>query len=107
MVHLPTVRRVREQFHGKELRHQEPGGSKSLPSPPLLGSRLLACCQALLALEGKSASQIFGSPDDRKLRSSLTLFSLVPDAPSEFGKVLAKFYAGHPDPRTLELLKQC
>ena len=72
---------------------------------PVLGPRLLACCRAILSVPGKSASDLMGYPDDLKLRSSLTLFSLVGGAAPEFQQALDKFFAGYPDPRTLELLK--
>jgi uncharacterized protein (DUF1810 family) len=76
---------------------------------PLLGSRLRECARLVLAVEGRSAHAIFGSPDDLKLRSCLTLFAQAA-APSPapetrvFGEALAKYYGGEPDPRTLELL---
>ncbi|MBZ8142226.1 calpastatin [Rubrivivax gelatinosus] len=72
---------------------------------PVLGARLRQCCEALLAAPGgKSALQIFGSPDDLKLRSSLTLFAaVVPDEPL-FERLLQRFYEGHRDPLTLEQL---
>jgi uncharacterized protein (DUF1810 family) len=71
---------------------------------PVLGPRLCECCAALLALAGSDARAVMGSPDDMKLRSSTTLFSLVPAAPPVFRQVLEKFFAGEPDPRTLQLL---
>jgi uncharacterized protein (DUF1810 family) len=76
---------------------------------PLLGARLRECTQLVLAVQGRSAHEIFGSPDDLKLRSCLTLFAQAA-APSPapetrvFGEALAKYYGGEPDPRTLELL---
>lgn len=73
---------------------------------PTLGARLLDCCRAILAVPEKTATGIFGSPDDLKLRSCATLFSLVPGAPGEFQEVLDRFFGGHPDPRTLELLEK-
>lgn len=73
---------------------------------PDLGPRLIQCCQAILAVHGKSAWEILGSPDDLKLKSSMTLFSLAPGAPAEFKQVLHKYYGGQMDGRTLELLKQ-
>ncbi|MBZ8143668.1 hypothetical protein CLD22_28075 [Rubrivivax gelatinosus] len=58
----------------------------------------------LAAPGGKSALQIFGSPDDLKLRSSLTLFgAVVPEEPL-FDRLLQRFYEGHRDPLTLEQL---
>ena len=75
---------------------------------PVLGLRLRECTRALLAIEGRTAHQIFGSPDDLKLRSCLTLFAAAaaPSAAEDrvFGAALARYYGGEPDPRTLELL---
>ena len=71
---------------------------------PLLGPRLLECCRALLAVTGKSASEIMGYPDDMKLRSSMMLFSLATTTQPEFNAVLKKFFTGEPDALTLELL---
>jgi uncharacterized protein (DUF1810 family) len=71
----------------------------------VLGPRLIECCDALLSLEGITASAIFGSPDDMKLRSSMTLFALVPRAPEVFGNVLDKYFDALPDERTLHILK--
>jgi len=71
---------------------------------PLLGTRLRACCEAVLAVEGRSAHQIFGSPDDLKFRSSLTLFDLA--SPNDiFRAALDKYFAGEPDPLTLQKLR--
>jgi uncharacterized protein (DUF1810 family) len=70
----------------------------------LLGARLRECCELVLALQGKTALQIFGSPDDLKLRSSMTLFSQVaPDEPV-FQLVLAKYFDAVGDAKTLALL---
>jgi uncharacterized protein (DUF1810 family) len=76
---------------------------------PLLGARLRECTRLVLAVQGRSAHEIFGSPDDLKLRSCLTLFAqAVAPSPAPdtrvFGEALAKYYGGEPDPRTLELL---
>ncbi|GAB3991907.1 DUF1810 domain-containing protein [Spirosoma daeguense] len=72
---------------------------------PTLGSRLIEISQALLRIDGKSANQILGSPDDMKLRYSMTLFSLLNNTDPVFQAVLAKFFAGQPDPKTLSLVK--
>jgi len=71
---------------------------------PVLGPRLVDCCQALLSLQGKTASQIFGDPDDLKLRSSMTLFALAGGPGSLFEEVLARYFGGGKDRLTLELL---
>ncbi|HVH83848.1 MAG TPA: DUF1810 domain-containing protein [Steroidobacteraceae bacterium] len=74
----------------------------------VLGERLRQCTQLLLAVEGRSAHEIFGSPDDLKLRSCLTLFAQAAPAPAQedrvFVEALAKYYGGEPDPVTLRLL---
>jgi uncharacterized protein (DUF1810 family) len=73
---------------------------------PILGHRLIECSQTLLDLEDRSASQIFGYPDDLKLRSSMTLFSLVENPDPVFASVLDKYFGGKRDKRTLHILKQ-
>jgi uncharacterized protein (DUF1810 family) len=70
---------------------------------PILGPRLRECVAALLAVEGRSAADIFGFPDDLKLRSSMTLFAEAADDPAAFEAVLDRYYDG-PDERTLELI---
>ena len=71
---------------------------------PVLGPRLRECAEAVMEVEGRSASEIFGYPDDLKLRSSMTLFSRASGGESVFDRVLEKYYQGQPDSRTLEIL---
>ena len=71
---------------------------------PILGPRLRACAEALLAIEGRSAHEIFGSPDDMKFGSCMTLFSLVPDAPPYFKEAIDHLLGGIPDAATIALL---
>jgi len=71
---------------------------------PLLGPQLEEISQAACDLEHGSALEIFGSPDDFKLRSSATLFASVSPPGSEFERLLAKYFDGQPDERTLDLL---
>lgn len=71
---------------------------------PLLGPRLLRCAEAVVGVEGRSATEIFGSPDDLKLRSSATLFASVLPPGSMFDRLIAKYYAGVRDGKTLHLL---
>jgi uncharacterized protein (DUF1810 family) len=73
---------------------------------PVLGARLLECAETLLAVEGRSVSEIFGYPDDLKLKSSMTLFSYVADPRSVFVRVLEKYFRGEQDVRTLDLLEK-
>jgi len=71
---------------------------------PLLGQRLIEICTALLDLKSNDAYEIFGTPDDKKLRSSMTLFASLPDAYPVFKSVLDKFFDGKMDNATLNLL---
>lgn len=73
---------------------------------PVLGPRLRECAEAVLAVEGRTASEIFQYPDDLKLRSSMTLFAAVAEPGSVFVRVLEKYFAGKQDERTLQLLKR-
>ncbi|HEV7381506.1 MAG TPA: DUF1810 domain-containing protein [Dyadobacter sp.] len=71
---------------------------------PVLGPRLIEICEALLGVEQKTAREIMGSPDDLKLRSSMTLFSSVNGADNVFDRVLQKYFDGKPDNKTLDFL---
>lgn len=72
----------------------------------VLGQNLLECTHTVLAVEGRSVHDIFGCPDDLKLKSCMTLFEFVDGPESVFGKVLDKFYAGERDEKTLQLLQK-
>ena len=71
---------------------------------PVLGTRLVKISNELLKLESNNANRIFGSPDDMKLKSSMTLFSSLNDADPVFQLVLDRFFNGAKDSRTLELI---
>jgi uncharacterized protein (DUF1810 family) len=71
---------------------------------PILGKRLLECAEAVLAVSGRSVSEIFGYPDDLKLKSSMTLFAAVSDTDAVFKDVLEKYFRGERDVKTLHLL---
>lgn len=73
---------------------------------PVLGPRLTECAEALLAVQGRSAREILGSPDDLKLKSSATLFASISPPGSVFHRVLDHFFAGQQDGQTLQLLQQ-
>ena len=73
---------------------------------PVLGPRLRECTSAVIEVEGRSAHDIFGSPDDLKLRSCATLFAAVSPAGSEWARLLDKYFDGQPDHATLELLRE-
>lgn len=69
-----------------------------------MGERLTGCCEALLEWKNRSATAIMGSPDDMKLRSSMTLFAAVAPQTPVFQHVLDAFFGGKPDAVTLSKL---
>jgi len=71
---------------------------------PVLGPRLKQCCRLLLQVEGKTAAQVFGFPDNMKFRSCLTLFQTAEESEPLFGLLLKKFYRGRRDKATLAIL---
>jgi len=79
------------------------GEARAFLEHPVLGERLVRICNALLHLESDNAHNIFGSPDDLKLRSSMTLFSSLNINPV-FQKLLEKFFNGIKDDKTLQII---
>lgn len=75
-------------------------------SHPVLRNRLIEICNALVNLETNDSHKIFGSPDDMKLQSSMTLFSSGSDPNPVFQKVLDKFFDGTKDEKTLDIVKE-
>lgn len=73
---------------------------------PVLGTRLIDICNALLNLKTNDAHKIFGSPDDLKLHSSMTLFSFLDNTDPVFQKVLDKFFNGVKDQKTLGIINK-
>lgn len=71
---------------------------------PVLGPRLLECAEAAVRVDGRSASEVFGSPDDMKLRSCATLFACVSPPGSVFERLLDRYFRGERDGTTLRLL---
>lgn len=72
---------------------------------PILGQRLIEMSKELLKIENKTALEIMGKPDTKKLKSCMTLFSLLPNTDSVFKSVLDKFYKGETDDKTISILK--
>jgi uncharacterized protein (DUF1810 family) len=71
---------------------------------PVLGPRLLECTEAVLRVEGRSASDIFGYPDDMKLHSCATLFAHVSPERSAFHRIMDKYFDGEKDPKTMQFV---
>lgn len=80
------------------------GEAQAYLNHPLLGPRLLESAEAVVAVDGRSALEIFGYPDNLKLRSCATLFAALVPQGSVFHRLLAKYYDGVGDGRTLDLL---
>jgi uncharacterized protein (DUF1810 family) len=70
----------------------------------LLGPRLHECAQVVNAVQGRSIGEIFGAPDDLKVRSSMTLFAHATEDSQDFVELLQRYYEGEEDPLTLERL---
>lgn len=79
--------------------------AKAFLAHPLLGTRLVHISALLLGLETNNPTEIFGFPDDIKLRSSMTLFALACPEEPVFQQVLDRFFGGDKDPLTLRLLR--
>lgn len=79
--------------------------AKAFLAHPLLGTRLVHISALLLSLETNKPTEIFGFPDDIKLRSSMTLFALARPEEPVFQQVLDRFFGGDKDPLTLRLLR--
>ncbi len=71
---------------------------------PLLGERLRECTELVLAVEGRTINEIFGSPDNLKFRSCMTLFANVAADSQVFKDALLKYFNGDPDPLTVDRL---
>lgn len=70
----------------------------------VLGARLIECSAAVLRIADRRIEDVMGSPDDMKLRSSMTLFKAVSPSGSVFEQVLDRFYSGYEDAKTIEFL---
>ena len=78
--------------------------AKAYYNHPILGKRLIEITGAILAIQNKTALEILGKPDTRKLKSCMTLFSQLPNASPVFQQVLDKFYNGELDEKTMDIL---
>jgi len=102
---FPQMRGLGRSSMAERFGIASPAEARAYAAHPVLGPRLRECCGLLLQLESNSAIELFGFPDDVKLRSSMTLFArAVPDEPA-FRKVLEKFFNGEQDAATLRLVE--
>jgi uncharacterized protein (DUF1810 family) len=82
------------------------GEARAYLAHPILGARLIESANAVLRVNGRSANDIFGSPDDLKLKSSATLFSLASSDESVFRQIIHKYFHDERDDQTLELVRR-
>ena len=80
--------------------------AKEFLNHPVLGKRLMEISKALLDLSSNDAHAVFGSPDDIKLKSSMTLFASLSNTDPVFQSVLEKFFEGRKDDKTLKLINE-
>lgn len=83
---------------------QDLNEAKAYLADPILGKHLIEICEVLLSLDTNDATEVMGRPDDRKLKSSMTLFDAATESLDVFQMVLDKYYQGKKDYRTLRML---
>jgi uncharacterized protein (DUF1810 family) len=101
---FPQIRGLGSSSTSKLFAIEDLEEARAFLDHPVLGHRLRESAAAVIAVEDRSAHEIFGSPDDLKLRSCATLFAEASSPGSVFHQVLDKFYGGVPDPETVRLL---
>jgi len=99
---FPQIRGLGSSAMARRYAILSPAEAAAYLRHPVLGPRLRECTELVMRVEGRSAAEIFGYPDDLKFRSSMTLFAQAA-APDErlFADAIAKFYPARPDPATL------
>lgn len=80
------------------------GEAEAFLAHPILGPRLRECTRLVISVQGRSAHAIFGSPDDMKFRSSMTLFAKTTSDNADFIAALAQYFDGAFDDVTIERL---
>jgi uncharacterized protein (DUF1810 family) len=97
---FPQIRGLGSSLMARRYAILSPKEAAAYLRHPVLGPRLRECTELVMRVEGRSAAEIFGYPDDLKFRSSMTLFAQVADD-RLFAEAIAKFYPAGPDPATL------
>jgi uncharacterized protein (DUF1810 family) len=103
---FPQIRGLGFSEASKYYAIRDMGEANAFLNHPVLGSRLITICRALLDQPVNSANKIFGSPDDMKLKSSMTLFASLTNANPVFQAVLDRFFNGLTDNRTMEIISE-
>jgi|SRR6185312_3877422 len=102
---FPQLRGLGHSHNAEYYGIQDLDEAEAYLAHPLLGPRLVKISGALLALPGHDATAVMGNPDDLKLRSCMTLFSLVPGSDPVFQQVLDKYFKGQRDAATVTRLE--
>ena len=101
---FPQVRGLGRSSTSEYYGIEDLGEARAYLRDETLSSNLRRICEELLRLDTNDAHEVFGSPDDMKLRSSMTLFLLASEGDPLFEGVLEKFFGGKKDPSTLRIL---
>ena len=101
---FPQLKGLGRSFTSAYYGIQDLDEAKAYLADPILGRHLIEICNALLSLDTNDATEVMGRPDDRKLKSSMTLFDAATESSDVFRLVLEKYYNGKKDYRTLEML---
>ena len=101
---FPQISGLGRSFMARKYAIGSLGEAKAYLEHAILGERLKVCVQAVLALENRSAVQIFDFPDVLKFQSSMTLFAEAADGSQLFEEALAKYFEGQRDKATLDRL---
>ena len=102
---FPQLKHLGRSYNARYYGIADIGEARAYLAHPLLGTRLREICAVILSLEGSDPLALMGSPDDMKLRSSMTLFAKATDDNEVFLAVLDKYYGGAQDPVTLGILE--
>lgn len=102
---FPQVEGLGSSFMARRYAIRSLAEARRYLAHPVLGARLTECSEMLLAIQGKSISEVMGCPDDVKLKSSMTLFAGLGRPDSVFARVLEMYFHGQRDARTIEFLR--
>ena len=106
MVHFPAARWPRPFANRDQVFDSGLDEAHAYLAHPLLGDRLVQCTRAINVVRNRTAHEIFGSLDDLKLHSSMTLFRETANDPEPFRTAIERYFGGEADARTLALLKE-
>lgn len=103
---FPQIKGLGQSFTAKMYELDSLDEARAYLEHPILGRRLIEICEIVLNISSNDAYEVFGVPDNLKLRSSMTLFEQADPSQAVFGKILDKFFQGERDQKTLQILKE-